>query len=430
MRSKFLLNRTLNQRCNPISDPYEYCFLKYECRIPKNLGCICNALLLLLQPIGGALLVARNPSADVHAGDANPIERRADCGAVSFAPTFLQGDPGLGIGGFDFSSPLDRVFAFDYDHTGKADHLVAYRPGSGALRIIVNRNGGFLARFAQTAQSLYGIGGFDLGSPADQALAYDFDHSGKLDHIVFYRPGTGAVWILKNNNGFFYPVYRTTESGIGGYDLKSTADRIIAYDYEHSGKLDHLLLYRPGGGLITILKNTNGVFTAVQSGQQGIGGYDLKSPTDLILAFDYESSGKLDHLLLYRPGAGAVWILKNINGGFVAVFLQTAPGRGIGGFDLLSTADRAIAYDYTNTGRLDHLIFYRAGTGIVFILRNNGGQFTALYQEGISGRGIGGYDLASTTDRIIAFDNDSKGLSNYLVNYRPGAGAFWILRRS
>lgn len=387
--------------------------------------------------------MARKPSADVHAGDANLVERsnqgavsseqlerihaRADCGAVSFVPTFLQ-DASLGIGGFDFRSPADRVFAFDYDHSGKADHFVAYRPGSGVVRIIANRgNNIFVPRFVQ---ALYGIGGYDLGSPADQALAYDFDHSGKLDHIVFYRPGAGAIWILKNSNGFFYPVYRTAESGIGGYDLKSSTDRIIAYDYEHSGKLDHLLLYRPGGGLFTILKNTNGDFTVVQSGQQGIGGYDLKSPSDLILAYDYDSTGKLDYLLLYRPGSGAVWILRNTNGGFIAVFLQTAPGRGIGGFDLLSSADRAIAYDFTNSGRLDHLVFYRAGTGIVFIIRNNGGQFTTLYQEGISGRGIGGYDLASPADQIIAYDNDSKGLSNYLVNFRPGAGAFWILRRS
>ena len=379
----------------------------------------------------------------MHAGDANLVERsnqgavsseqleriqaRADCNAVSFTPVFPPPDAGLGIGGFDFRSLTDRVFAFDYDHSGKADHFVAYRPGSGTVRIIGKRGDGiFFPRFVENS---FGIGGYNLGSPADQALAFDYDHSGKLDHIVFYRPGTGALWILKNSNPFFYPLYRTAD-GIGGYDLKSSADRIIAYDYEHSGKLDYLLLYRPGGGSFAILKNNKGNFTAVQSGQSGIGGYDLKSPSDLILAYDYESSGKLDHLLLYRPGAGAVWILRNINGDFVAVFLQTAPGKGIGGFDLLSTADRAIAYDFTNSGRLDHLIFYRAGTGIVFIVRNNGGQFTTLYQEGISGRGIGGYDLASTADQIIAFDNDSKGLSNFLVNFRPGAGAFWILRKS
>lgn len=416
----------------------------YGCRFLKRLGFIFNALLLLHQPTGQALLVARESSADVHADNASPIERRnqgglssehleriqaraADCAAASFSPTFLQGDSGLGIGGFDFKSTADRIFAFDYDHSGKLDHLVAYRPGLGTIRIIGQRDGIFIPKYAQL---LFGIGGYDLRSPADLGFAYDYDHSGKLDHIVFYRPGAGTIWILKNNNGFFTPVYRTAENGIGGYDLKSSADRILAFDYDHSGKLDHLVLYRPGFGLVWILKNTNGVFTVVQSGSRGIGGYDLKSPYDLIIPFDYEGSGKLDHLLLYRPGGGAAWILRNLNTFFAAVFLQTEPGKGIGGFDLLSTADRGIAFDYANTGRLDHLIFWRAGTGILFILRNNGGSFSAIYQEGISGRGIGGYDLLSPSDQIVAFDNDSKGLCNHLVNFRPGTGVLWILRRS
>ena len=376
-----------------------------------------------------------------YAGDSTPIERRnqgslsseqlkriqaraADCTAASFSPVFLQGE---GIGGFDLKSAADRIFAFDYDHSGKLDHLVLYRPGVGALRILAKSGGTFIPRYAQT---VFGIGGYDLSSPADLAFAYDFDHSGKLDHIVLYRPGTGTIWILNNNNGFFTPVYRTADNGIGGYDLKSPADRILAYDYNSSGKLDHLVLYRPGTGIVWILQNTNGVFTAVQTGARGIGGYDLKSVNDIILAYDYEGVGKLDHLVLYRPGTGALWIVRNLNGIFAAVFLQTEPGRGIGGFDLLSTADRAIAFDYGSTGRLDHLLFWRAGTGILFILRNDGGQFTAVFQEGMSGKGIGGYNLLSTADQILAFDNDSKGLYNHLVSYRPGTGFLWIIRKS
>ena len=355
------------------------------------------------------------------------VRAAADCAAVTYSPIFTQGDPGLGIGGFDLKSPADRIFAFDYDHSGKADHIVLYRPGSGAFRILANRDGLFIPRYAQTQ---FGIGGYDLKSLNDQAFAFDFDHSGKLDHIVLYRPGQGAIWILKNNNGFFSPVYRQNDGGIGGWDLKSTADRAFAFDYEHSGKLDYIVLYRPGTGLIWILNNNGGTFQSVRNGTRGIGGYDLKSANDLIFAFDHESTGKLDHLCLYRPGTGAVWILRNLGGVFAAVYLQGEQGRGIGGFDLLSTADRAFAYDYSNTGRLDHLVFYRPGSGLFFILRNNGGIFTTVTQEGISGRGIGGYDLLSPSDQILAFDYSSKGSYNYLLNYRPGTGALWILKRN
>jgi hypothetical protein len=44
-----------------------------------------------------------------------------------------------------------------------------------------------------------GMGGFDIADDRDQAFAFDYDHSGKLDHLVFYRPGTGTMWILKKH---------------------------------------------------------------------------------------------------------------------------------------------------------------------------------------------------------------------------------------
>jgi hypothetical protein len=61
---------------------------------------------------------------------------------------------------------------------------------------------------------------------------------------------------------------------------------------------------------------------------------------------DYDSSGKLDHLALYRPGTGTIWILKNTGGAFAPVYHQGDPGNGIGGYDLKSPADRAFAFDY------------------------------------------------------------------------------------
>ena len=58
------------------------------------------------------------------------------------------------------------------------------------------------------------IGGFDLGDWRDQFFAFDYDGTGKLDHLACYRPGTGTIWILKkvsNNDSpdAFLPVYPT-----------------------------------------------------------------------------------------------------------------------------------------------------------------------------------------------------------------------------
>jgi len=66
------------------------------------------------------------------------------------------------------------------------------------------------------SSSVYNSGGgvgagpnlnYDLSSTADQAFAYDYNSSGKLDHLVFYRPGTGIVWIFENDGGTLTPVY-------------------------------------------------------------------------------------------------------------------------------------------------------------------------------------------------------------------------------
>jgi hypothetical protein len=329
--------------------------------------------------------------------------------AGAFYPVYKQGDPGLGVGGYDLKSPADRAFMLDYDSKGKPDHLVLYRPGTGTMWILKHDTcAGFTPVYRQGDPG-NGIGGYDLKSPADLAFAFDYNSSGKSDHVVLYRPGTGTMWILKRDGpGQFNPVYQQGDpgSGIGGYDLKSGADRAFAFDYNSSGKLDHIALYRPGTGTIWILnKNAAGTFSAVYkqgAPGNGIGGYDLNSPADHVFAFDYNSSGKLDHLALYRPATGTIWILRNQGGTFTPVYKQGDPGNGIGGYDLKSLVDRAFAVDYDGSGKFDHLALYRPATGTMWVLRNQAGTFTPVYKQGDPGNGIGGYDLKSPADRAFA----------------------------
>jgi len=340
--------------------------------------------------------------------------------------------PNGGIGGYNLKSAADRAFAFDYDHSGKLDHIALYRPATGTIWILKNSGGAFSPVYAQGDPGI-GIGGFDLRSPADRAFAFDYDHSGKLDHIVIYRPPTGTIWILKNSGGNFSPVYAQGDPGIGigGFNLKSTADRAFAFDYDHSGKLDHLVLYRPGTGTMWILKNTGGTFSPVYaegSPGTGIGGFDLRDPSDRAFAFDYDQSGKQDHIVLYRPGTGTIWILKNNGGRFEAVYAEGSPGNGIGGYDLRSPADRVFAYDWAGTGRADHLVLYRPGTGTLWVVKNSKGKFFAINKRGDPGDGIAGFDLKSPADRIIPFDYNHSGSANHLFLYRGQQGAAWIAK--
>ena len=60
---------------------------------------------------------------DISVGERHDLDSKEYL--TGFLPVFHQeGDPGPGIGGFDLQSPADLVFAFDYDHSGKQDHLV------------------------------------------------------------------------------------------------------------------------------------------------------------------------------------------------------------------------------------------------------------------------------------------------------------------
>jgi hypothetical protein len=84
--------------------------------------------------------------------------------------------------------------------------------------------------------------------------------------------------------------------------------------------------------------------TEAQMVGQGIGGYDMSSTADKGFAFDFSSSGKQDHMIFYRPGEGIVWAIQNIGGQFSPSFVSSS---GIGGYNLNSPADRGFALDLT-----------------------------------------------------------------------------------
>jgi len=324
-----------------------------------------------------------------------------------------------GIGGYDLQSPHDRAFAFDYESSGKLDHLVLIRPGTGTAYIVRRQGSGFEPVYAQ---GVGGIGTFDLALAEDRAFAFDYESSGKLDHIVLIRPSTGVVYIVKRRGNAFEPVFAQVGASLGGFTLGSN-DQTFAYDYDSSGKLDHLVLLRPGSGSAYIVKRRGGVFEPVYiqgNSGAGIGGYDLHSIDDKAFAYDYDSSGKLDHIVLTRPGRGAAFVVKRRGATFEAVYAQGDGGGGIGGYDLRSARDRGFAFDYTSSGKLDHMVFTRPVQGAAFIIRRNGSSFAPVYSQGDGG--IGGYDLRSPDDIAFAFDYESSGKRDHIVLMRPGQG--------
>lgn len=349
-------------------------------------------------------------------------------GTGGFTPVYMVGDDGPGgpngIAAFDLLSPADRVLAFDYNGDGAQD-LFLYRPGAGAAVVArSNGDGSFTPVYVvgdDGPGAPNGIAGYDLLSSADQVLAFDYNGDRRQD-LLLYRPGAGRVTVARSNgDGSFTAVFSST-SGIAQYDLRSSADRVFAFDYNGDGQQD-LFLYRPGAATAWVARsNGNGSFTAVFTSINGIAQYDLRSSADRVFAFDYNGDG-LQDLFLYRPGAATAWVARsNGDGSFTAVFTS---GSGMAQFDLRSSADRALAFDQDGDGRQD-LLLYRPGAGAVVVAHSNGdGSFTPTYVVGDNGpaapNGIAGYDLRSTLDQVLAFDHDGNGRQDLLL-YGPGTG--------
>lgn len=364
------------------------------------------------------------------------------------------------IGGYNSVSNLDLMFALDYKSESKLDHIVAYRPGSGIIWILENKN-------PPAQQAIYqpvyhegdpasgtngnGIGTFDLADTADRIFAFDLEGSGKLDDLILYRPGGGIIFILQNDAGNFSVVYSSpvvngVAQGICNYDLASPADHVFAFDLEGSGNMDDLVLYRPGTGIISILQNSDthpGTFSVAftNGSEPGIGGYDLMSTADRAFAFDYEGNGKADDIALYRPGGGAFWIVQNqhTNPATFKLPYPQPPADGIGGYELASPADQVFAFDYESNGNLDDLVLFRPGQGTIFVLQNNHAvapnppSFAQAFKE-IGNPpysvGIAGFDFLATVDQGFAFDFSGVGHQDHLLFFRPGTGAVTIFENN
>jgi hypothetical protein len=294
------------------------------------------------------------------------------------------------------ANTADGAFAFDYNSSGKLDHLVVYRRGDGkgargALTIFRHNEN---RDFEKVEEWASGSGVADMiSSPHDRVFAFDFNGSGRLDYLVFFRAGE-SLFILKPGDGGRSALFVHRDNVRGGARLGSQAngyafaknidDRVFAFDFDGSGNLDHLVFYGPGSRKITILKNLHESagggpreltfgFREVFWSDSDIGGYDLKGPNDRAFAFDYESVGKLDHLVFYRPGTGAFYLIKKkVDGNFEALpgsVGASANSAGVGGFNLRNPNDRAFAFDFDGFGRLDHIVLYRPGAGNFVVLK-------------------------------------------------------------
>ncbi|WP_053202456.1 trypsin-like serine protease [Jiangella muralis] len=314
------------------------------------------------------------------------VKRRAD---GSFESVFRNRDVGIGAtpaqGTVLLGQARDKVFAFDCHRSGRQDCIVVYRPGlvstdseSGSYSVFErDPRGGYQLVFRHK------VGRLD--STDDQMMAVGDNGSGVGEHLVFYRPGAGSVaivsWVfdVAADSWELGPdVYASADGGIGGLDFRQARDRMIAFDCHHSGRRDCLVASRPG--------------------------------------WDPADSESATYRVIERAADGT----------YRSVF-RDRPNHLITGRRTV----QLIAYDYDGSGLMDHLVFYSPGGRWVHIrpwLRHADGRGEvgpAVY----AGYGIGSYDMRDARDRLIAYDNNRRGSPTDLVAYRPGSRMAWVIGR-
>jgi hypothetical protein len=327
----------------------------------------------------------------------------------TFVPAFKSNN---GIAGYNLLKNWDLITPFDYEHSGKQDYLMAYRPGlfTGYNSVYIIKDNWTISNpvtsFTPVYASQNGIGGITVFTPM-KFTAFDYDHSGKLDYLLCAGFDQSFIAVLKNNNGTFTKVFQSTKgldrdlfydyfdntTAAGVHDAQ-TREYIFAFDYNHSGLQDHLVHCNSGHGPLATGSyfhtdiyidghNPDGTWTTktILNFDGNASDLSFQGTTSQCIAYDYEHSGKADYLLVIQPNPTSprVYIYKNNNDGTMTAVYQQINGFGLGGWDFKSLEDHIIAYDYEHSGKLDYLFVWRAGSRVCSIIKHNAdGSFTPV----------------------------------------------------
>jgi hypothetical protein len=357
----------------------------------------------------------------------------------------------IGLSGFSFSLATSRAIAFDQG-TGE-NCILSYDLSTSQMTLTVDNNYTTL----QTAiPPLWTTTGLHMDNAAtyfftsstvtnnfnevggDHIIALDYNGDNHMDCLLIYKPGNGAAgtgFIVQQTStlGVWHQVANFT-SGIGGYDLSSINDKIIAYDLGNNQK-QSLICYRPGNGIVWVLqKQSSGAYAAVYKSTGGIGGFDVKGINDQIITMDYNPG--IMYLVCYRPGLGYVWVLSHAANTTSWPATFTSRTGFAGALDMSQTQDRIVSFDANRSGRNDRLFCYRPGSGSP----SGGGLAYVIYMSNtlfsvtVPGGDFPFYPMDATPtssnnyvgDKIFGVGaGNTWGLSN-LFCYQAGTQNVWI----
>lgn len=218
-------------------------------------------------------------------------------------------------------------------------------------------------------------------SSQSQSYFFDAPHPFEASEICPVNTGCTRTANLLRTRPFL--------NGIAGYDLLSERDEIVPIRLnlnDGTGRMADLLIYRPGSGIVWILRLTTQVgperyynnrpaadWTAIAKYWSGMNGVNMMDVNDRIVPLDFNNDGRTD-LLLFSPKSGFGKIVKGNSGTFEDVPFNTT--NRFYGYNLNDVNDQIIpAYIDNNTSQ-DLLIYNPVKHTAATLISNQDGSFT------------------------------------------------------
>lgn len=285
---------------------------------------------------------------------------------------------------------------------------------SDSVALSKGTKAGFVSNPDWQTPGLYGrVIHFDIGDGEgnDCLLAWDI-HTGETS--LTQIASTGSTTLYQNagfqlSNAGAISVTQWNGDCTDPYNEVGGV-HVIPYDATGNGHDDHLLVYVPGRGILYLIHWANGQWVEDWSSASGIGGYNLTNAYDKIITYDY-GAGVRNYLILYRPGGGITWVMhnnstpSNPNPSTWTWTPVLQSNSGIGSFDMKDPHDQLVTIGGPSLGNMN-LAAYTPYYGYIYLINHIANEQFNAGSPGMYARashnGLPGFTFTGLQDRVVS----------------------------
>ena len=315
-------------------------------------------------------------------------------GVISHTASAQCNRPGFKLNFGYFSTSANKAVTADFNADGKQDIATMSSSGGKVAVYFGDGTGGF------GAPAIYLLGNFY------KLIAAEMNNDGKPDLVMVNISGTNVTVTVLLNNG----------TGVFGSPISASfpleAQSLQVADFNGDGKGDlAYMLFSPANSVNIRFGDGVGNFTGPFS-------YPLASSYEFVVG-DFNGDSKRDVALLNGDNAGrqVTLYLNNGSGGLVAGMSTT----------LGTNSDITLARDFNSDGKLDIAGYTQSPNSVMTLLNNGDGSFTrkdSPVLSTVAGIHDGDFNGDGKVDLITTGYNSPVPTANSSTLYGDGVGGF------